>query len=263
MKKVLSFCLWGDGEKYKAGLKENIKLKELFYPEWEFWLYVPEHYNLDFIQGDIQKIHVKRVDDKECFFFSIYRFLPPIDSSVDVFQVRDLDSRLTLRERLAVDEWLYTGKNLHIMRDHPHHTFVLNAGMWGARSNKLREIDKLIKRMHRVETNFFIDSEFLKYDLYPLFDHDDIFIHDEFFDDGHSFPITRKNNDFIGAQYDESNIINQSSALLLQGYEDAKNNKIIANMTSNSSYAEGANTYLSRAGMPNKAALVYRSMKRT
>jgi len=263
MKKVLSFCLWGDKEKYKVGLKENLKLKELFYPEWEFWLYVPEAYDLSFLGNDISQIVVKKVADKECFFFSIYRFLPPIDQSVDIFQVRDLDSRLTLRERLAVDQWIYSGKELHIMRDHPHHTFVINAGMWGAKSNKLRNIDSMIKKMNRVETNFFIDSEFLKYDLYPIFNKDEIFIHDEIFDDGNTFPIKRKYDEYIGSQYDENNISNQQNASLLLGYCDAKENTIRNNLLNNQHYIEGINTFRSYTGMPNKNMLVYRSMVRS
>jgi len=260
MKKVLSFCLWGNKEKYKVGIEENLQLRDLFYPEWEFWLYVPEHYDLKFLEHLSSRIVIKKVHDKECFFFSIYRFLPPIDNSVDIFQVRDLDSRLSLRERLAVDEWVYSDKNLHIMRDHPHHTFVINAGMWGARCEKLRNINSMIKKMPRVDDNFFIDSEFLKYDLYPLFNLDDIFIHDEFFDDGKQFPIERKNKEYIGAQHDEYNISDTHNANILLGYIDAKNNTI--KQKDDISYIEGVNTFLSRAGIPNKSALVYRSMKR-
>lgn len=45
--------------------------------------------------------------------------------------IRDLDSRPTLRERSAVDEWLASGKALHIMRDHPDHTEPIMGGMFG------------------------------------------------------------------------------------------------------------------------------------
>ena len=47
--------------------------------------------------------------------------------------VRDTDSRLGIREKLAVDEWLDSGKKLHIMRDHPYHRVPMLGGMWGCR----------------------------------------------------------------------------------------------------------------------------------
>jgi hypothetical protein len=36
--------------------------------------------------------------------------------------VRDADSRLNIRDRLAVDAWIESGKPFHVMRDHPWHT---------------------------------------------------------------------------------------------------------------------------------------------
>ena len=46
---------------------------------------------------------------------------------------RDLDSRITERERAAAAEWLESDKSLHAMRDHPWHTVPLMAGGWGAK----------------------------------------------------------------------------------------------------------------------------------
>jgi hypothetical protein len=45
--------------------------------------------------------------------------------------VRDADSVLNLRERLAVDDWLASGRWFHIMRDWWSHTDLVLAGMWG------------------------------------------------------------------------------------------------------------------------------------
>ena len=44
---------------------------------------------------------------------------------------RDLDSLPSLREDAAVQEWLDSKYAVHVMRDHPKHTMVMLAGMWG------------------------------------------------------------------------------------------------------------------------------------
>jgi len=64
-----------------------------------------------------------------------WRFLPASDPDMDILIVRDTDSRLGLRERLAVNEWLESGKNFHIMRDHPQHGTLILGGMWECRKN--------------------------------------------------------------------------------------------------------------------------------
>ena len=52
---------------------------------------------------------------------SLWRFLPLSDPLVDVVLSRDLDSALNEREAAAVEEWLQSGANFHLMRDHPKH----------------------------------------------------------------------------------------------------------------------------------------------
>lgn len=45
--------------------------------------------------------------------------------------VRDSDSRLNARDRIAVEEWIESGKPIHSIRDHVNHCFPMNGGMWG------------------------------------------------------------------------------------------------------------------------------------
>ena len=61
-----------------------------------------------------------------------WRFEPAGEEDVDVMISRDTDSRLNLREKFAVEEWLESDKGFHIMRDHPHHGYPVLGGMWGA-----------------------------------------------------------------------------------------------------------------------------------
>jgi len=60
------------------------------------------------------------------------------DSQVDIFLIRDSDSRLTQRDAIVVADWLRQKPEstaiFHCVRDHPFHSRVpVSAGLWGAR----------------------------------------------------------------------------------------------------------------------------------
>ena len=65
-----------------------------------------------------------------------WRFLAIEDKDIDIFIVRDCDSRINKREQLAVYQWLKSDCILHIMRDHPHHYYKILGGMWGYKNYK-------------------------------------------------------------------------------------------------------------------------------
>ena len=67
----------------------------------------------------------------------MWRFSVVDDPSVDLFIVRDADSRLTPRDAAVVDDWLRqrpeTAAIFHCVRDHPSHSrFAVSGGLWGA-----------------------------------------------------------------------------------------------------------------------------------
>ena len=72
----------------------------------------------------------------------MWRFMVVDDPDVDVFIVRDADSRLTPRDAAVVADWLRqkpeTAAIFHCIRDHPAHSdSFINGGLWGARRNEL------------------------------------------------------------------------------------------------------------------------------
>jgi hypothetical protein len=98
----------------------------------------------------------------------MWRFEPIDDPDVHIMISRDTDTRIYLREQLAVKEWLQSNKIFHIMRDHPHHDFVILGGMFGTR--KIPEIpswktimDKYIQNDVRM-----YDQDFLHDSIYPV-----------------------------------------------------------------------------------------------
>eukprot|EP00111_Clytia_hemisphaerica_P022297 TCONS_00065539-protein len=77
-----------------------------------------------------------------------WRFLPMVDELCDVMCSRDLDSPLLQREGDAVNEWLSSGKMLHVMRDKQYHNVPVMGGMWCIRPNLDRKLShQIFKKM--------------------------------------------------------------------------------------------------------------------
>ena len=61
-----------------------------------------------------------------------WRFLVANDHTVDRYIIRDADSRVSQRERDAVNDWINSGLKFHTMKDHPkHHGWPILGGTWG------------------------------------------------------------------------------------------------------------------------------------
>ena len=113
---------------------------------------------------------------------------------------RDTDSRLSLRERAAVDEWMESDKGFHIMRDHPYHRFPVLGGMWGVKRGVLSDMNNIITNFNK-ENYYEIDYKFFAESIVPLIK-DNVIIHDEFFG-GNKFPTPRDEYNFVGQIFDE------------------------------------------------------------
>jgi hypothetical protein len=134
-----------------------------------------------------------------------WRFYPASEEDVDVMISRDCDSRLSIRERFAVEEWLNSDKGFHIMRDHPYHGTTILGGMWGVKRGVLpqmkNEIDKFVKGEY-----WQVDQNFLSQIIYPIIKSNS-FVHDEFFNfEAHkkNFPTERVNKEFVGDVFDHN-----------------------------------------------------------
>jgi hypothetical protein len=68
---------------------------------------------------------------KTAFSGLFWRFLVADDPEVDRYLVRDADSIVNVQERLAIDEWVASGRHFHVMRDFWPHTGLMLAGLWG------------------------------------------------------------------------------------------------------------------------------------
>ena len=146
MNKVISFSLWCqdkalDGYNYQThnmycfGAIRNLELKKQYYKDWIFRYYVNSTVPQE-VQDKLIELGGELVDMTNSKIPGMYwRFLSIEDKIIDLFIVRDVDSRINKREEDAVNEWIQSDKILHIMRDHPHHYYKILGGMWGFKNS--------------------------------------------------------------------------------------------------------------------------------
>ena len=178
MKKVISFSLWGNNPTYTIGAIKNAELASHFYPNFECWFYIHKDSVPNNIIEQLQsKSNVKIIfksGDLNVLKPMTWRFESIDDPDVEINMSRDTDTRILLREKLAVDEWLASGKTFHIMRDHPHHmntnTYIMG-GMFGTK--KIKNIVSWNNLINSVNLNDFgrnlynKDQDFLNRFIYP------------------------------------------------------------------------------------------------
>ena len=111
----------------------------------------------------------------------LWRFDVIADPTVKRFLVRDADSLLSVKERVAVDAWLHSKYHFHTMRDWYTHTDLLLAGMWGGVGGILPAPVELLRHYSawRVE-NDHVDQDVLSETVWPAV-RDNILIHDSVF----------------------------------------------------------------------------------
>lgn len=211
MKNVVAFSLWGDHPMYWQGALENIKLIEELLPNFLSRFYIDKNCKSELIKTiNGNNVEVVLVDSKDSFHGMFWRFWASEDPEVDIFLSRDCDSRISNREVSAINDWLSSDKDFHIMRDHPYHTVPILGGMWGCRNGLMRKISisKMIESWNQYQRKG-IDQDFLGKCVYPLV-YQNSLEHSEFnLNFGGKtkpFPIIRKNYEFVGDVFDENNL---------------------------------------------------------
>ena len=209
MKNIVAYSLWGDHPMYWIGALRNIEQVSKYFPGWICRFYIDKNCKkelIDTIKGD--KVEVLLVDSKDSFHGMFWRFWAAEDPEVDIFLSRDCDSRFSDREVSAINEWLKSDKDFHIMRDHPYHTVPILGGMWGCRSGIMRKIGliKMIESWNQFSRKG-IDQDFLGRCVYPLI-YKNVMEHSEFNlkfgGEIRPFPYIRKDYEFVGDVFDEN-----------------------------------------------------------
>lgn len=169
---IISFSLFGAQPKYTDGAVLNARAAPFLYPGWTCRFYVDESVPAPVRQAlQAEGAQVMAVGGLPAQpYGTFWRFLVAADPGVDRFLLRDADSLLNTRERLAVDEWLESGRHFHVMRDHCDHAEVVLAGMWGGVRGALPPLLPAIRAWFADQSpllGYTADQQFLREALWP------------------------------------------------------------------------------------------------
>jgi hypothetical protein len=209
MTKIISFSLWGNDPKYCQGAIKNADLAAEIYPDWtcRFYCGASVHSNIisNLLDRDNTDILCHGQDGDWTGMF--WRFEPASENDVEAMISRDCDSRLSYREKAAVDEWIESDKGFHIMRDHPWHGSKILGGMWGVKRGVLSDMRNLMSNWDQ-QNRWQTDQDFLNEVIYPRIVNDSM-VHAQFFameEHAIPFPGFRDGLEFVGQVFDENDI---------------------------------------------------------
>lgn len=202
----ISYSLWGSEPVYNVGIVRNAEQSKIFYKYWRVVVYYDSSVPIDTITK-LQSLDVLCIDVTNLNLYGMFwRFLAADLKDSEYVIFRDADSRLSEREKLAVNEWINSGKTLHVMRDHPLHkipygnnSLGILGGMWGIKGGVLKMTEMIYNFPGSKINQYGNDQAFLKI-IYSIFQSDK-FVHDEFYEK-YSFPIPRENGRFVGERMD-------------------------------------------------------------
>ena len=198
MKQLIAYSLYGNQERYTIGAIKNAILATRHFKGFTLRFYtgasVPE--SIKQTLRLFPHVQLEEQDAPEDHRAKLWRFQALIDPEFDVVLSRDADARLTHRERIAHEEFLASGLDFHIMKDHPTgHNYQISAGMFAARTSAIPE------DLHETEEpgNYYTaDQDWLAAHIWPLIK-ESALIHDESYEsptEGQSkrrpFPIGKK-----------------------------------------------------------------------
>jgi hypothetical protein len=166
---LLSFSLYGSDPLYCHGAVRNAEIAPRIYPGWRVRFAV-DHTVPSAVLDRLRALGCEVVVMRKSLgpqYGKFWRFLVAADPTIERFACRDADSRLNVREKAAVDEWIAAGEPYHLMRDSVHHDRRMMGGMWGGRGGVILDIEERIDAWGQYER--WGDSDrFLSEVIWPL-----------------------------------------------------------------------------------------------
>lgn len=211
MRKIISYCVWGNCKIYSYNILENALDLPSVFPDWRMIVYYTPSVNKNVI-NELKKLNyvdLQLIDIPDGARNTMLRFTAGFNPTYDYIIFRDADSRLLKRDYDIVNDWINSGKDIHIIRDHPANgsLYRISAGMWGIKNGFF-----LRNNIKNHFINFFsdpnnnkwrIDEKFLFTYIYPLVNKNNSIIHSPFkkYEDwDQDFPnyASPRNKGFIG-----------------------------------------------------------------
>jgi hypothetical protein len=166
---IISFSLFGNHPYYWESAIATASMAFAIFPEWRCRFYcdtkVPNAVRRTLLRLRAQLF----ISPQDSVNWSglFWRFFAFDDPKVNVVMVRDVDSAFSVRERLAVDDWLASTFPFHVIRDHYNHTEPMMAGLWGGWTRLLPPLHELVTKFQVKIKDRYGDQEFLRLNVWP------------------------------------------------------------------------------------------------
>jgi hypothetical protein len=183
--KAISFSLYGNDTRYTIGAIKNAVLASRYFPFDDGFVlrfYVGESVS-EAITTTLERfkgVQIVRMQEREDHSAKLWRYRAFSDPQFEVVICRDSDARLSYRDRIAHEDWVNSGLDYHIIKDHPiGHNYLISAGMFAGKTADLRDMVMLIESEYR-QDYYTVDQDFLAGVIYPKVK-DSVLIHDPYF----------------------------------------------------------------------------------
>lgn len=167
---VFSFCLYGSKKKYIQGMIENVNTIKEKFPDWYIFIYfngIPSWAHTVLSSNTHVRMIPARFPDNRSMLERFYAIDVP---GVNIMFVRDADSRIHQRDEWCIRQFIASDKQIHIIRDHPHHEWCILGGIWGLRNPIHFSMKEAIRAYIERHPNVWsIDMNFLRDIIYPMF----------------------------------------------------------------------------------------------
>lgn len=200
--KMLVYTVDGTNPRHVDGIAANAQLHHTVYPGWNMRVYydssLPSNAKRVLRNNGVDLVDMSRSSVPK----HAWRLFAALDTSIGWFCSRNADTRLSSREKLAVDAWVASGREFHMMRDHPSHSaHDMLEGMWCALHDGFPDVthNLLTHPAHNFDINTFLHNE-----IWPIAQ-SSVLQHDSFtcskFGGGVPFPSPRVEWEYVGAVY--------------------------------------------------------------
>jgi hypothetical protein len=156
MKKVFSFSLYDCGNyygglwnKYTYNTVANILIAQKLFPDWKLYVYYDNSLKSNIINFLLKSKNVVAKDMTNHWLSNcdkmMWRNLAIDDDLIDIVCIRDCDGWLSYREKVILEDWIKTDKDMHIIRDHCWHGGKIGGGLWGRKNSLKLNIEEKMK----------------------------------------------------------------------------------------------------------------------
>lgn len=183
MKKVFSYSLYDIGKyyggkwnKYTYNMVANVLIAQKLFPDWQIYVYYDNTLKKNIIDFLLKSPNVVAKNMTNHWLTKYDRMMwrnLAMDEDIDIVCIRDCDNWLCYREKMIMEDWIKSDKDIHIIRDHCWHAGEIGGGLWGRKKNVTLNIEKLMKdyfennKNHRTHSGE--DQDFLTYNFYHKF----------------------------------------------------------------------------------------------